>query len=282
MNDDTKCWIESLGRYGLDARLLLDLATVRDEVRPFGLWHCPLQAVPLVYDLCQSWGLHAREARRLWSTCDPGSRERILCDRPIHADDLRVAEMWFSKLKSFDLTIPGDPGNHLCYPRCCIQRYSKVSSFKELFVQYLTDVVPGDWLINRLAGLFSPYWLSLDYLPCSLSCLPSREMAQKTAEVARATLGDDYFQTAELALKAPLIILDGQLIWCPSWERLNNSLNVDIEMAKSLDLRTTFAPITEEIREGLIPFTHFDGISKIMLVGSRDAATLSMREERWI
>jgi hypothetical protein len=107
-------------------------------------------------------------------------------------------------------------------------------------------------------------------------------MAERTAEVARITLGEDYFRAAESALKAPLIVLRDELIWSPAWERSHDELIIDTTRTKCLSLVEAFTLAPGQVRERLIPFTHLQGISSVRFVGSNEAATIFLKEEQWI
>lgn len=267
---------------GVESRLLLDVAIVRDGVRPFGLWHCRPEAVPLLESLCRYWGLEFRLAKTLWSSPDAHSRENVLHDRPLNRSALETREVWFGRPDELDAEQEADIGLRLGYPPCCVRRYVDKPALNQYFADYLNAPHPGFWEINRIAWLFSPYVLMLDYFPCALGCEASRRLGEKTIEVARRTLDGDYLQAAESAQKAPPLVLDGQLLWNPSWRVQDNQLEIDLTVSKSVSLSEVFAFPLGSVPSQLVPFAHLPAVRSVRLKGRHESVSLRLEEGRWI
>ena len=282
MTQNAQEWQSRMRDLGVESRLLLDVAAVRAGVRPFGLWHCRPDAIPLLESLCRSWRLECRTAKTLWSSPDPHSRENVLHDRPLSSNAVETHEVWFGRPGELD-TIPGtDIGLRLGYPPCCVLRYADKPALNQYFADYLNDPNPSFWEINRIAWLFSPHVLMLDYFPCTLSCQASRHLGAKMVEVARRTLDGDYLQAAESAQKAPLLVLDGQLLWNPSWRVQNNQLEIDLTASKSVSLSEVFGFPLASVPPQLVPFSHLPEASTVGLKGRNESVCLRVEKGRWI
>jgi hypothetical protein len=282
VKQNAKEWQSRMRDLGVESRLLLDVAAVCDGVRPFGLWHCRPGAIPLLESLCRTWGLECRAAKTLWSSPDPHSRENVLHDRPLNSSAIETREVWFGRPGELDSIHGADIGLRLGYPPCCVRRYADNRTLNQYFADYLNAPLPGFWEINRLAWLFSPQVLMLDYFPCRLDCEPSRRLGEKMVEVARRTMDADYLQAAETAQKTPLLVLNGQLLWNPCWRVQDSQMEIHVTASKSGSLSEVFAFPAELVPPQLVPFAHLPAVRTICLKGHHESVCLHLEEGRWI
>ncbi len=281
MKHNAEQWQTQMRRLGVECRLLLDVAVVRDGLRPVGLWHCRPDAVPLLESLCRSWALECRPTKTLWASPDPHSRESVLHDRPLNPSAIETREVWFGRPGELDVAEP-DIGLRLGYPACCVRRYADNTALSQYFTEYLNAPHPAFWEINRIAWLCSPHVLMLDYFPCTLGCESSRRLGELTIEVARQTMDSDYFQAAETAQKAPLLVLDGQLLWNPFWRVRDGQMEVNLTASKSVNLSEIFGFPLGSVPPQLVPFAHLPEVHTVRLKGRTELVCLHVEEGRWI
>ena len=275
-------WAASLKNNGIQERVLLEVASVRDRVRPLGLYHCTLDTLVLFRELCGACRLHTLAVRHLWAVSDPFSSERLLFDNPPTDEAIEVIEVWFSLSELNDFSPSKNVGTLLGYPKCCVTKYEGAVTMSQFFLRYLTDNKSGHWLVNRLAGLFSSKTLMLDYLPCALSCGKSLRLASVTRLTATSALGEEYVKGAVEAQCAPLVVVEGDLLWNPSWRHHDGTLVLELDQSRSLCLSEVFGFGSDQVRSGLIPFTHICGVTQIELVRGCQHHRMVLKEGRWI
>jgi hypothetical protein len=106
--------------------------------------------------------------------------------------DKQVCEVWFSaEALDFDTiqNLVALPGERLGYPKCCTDAYSQETGFVNIYNRYLLEGGRRNWRLNRFASFFDGARLTLDYLPCSLRCCASAQLAFDYAPFLEKVLG---------------------------------------------------------------------------------------------
>lgn len=167
---------------GLDGSLAIDLASVLWNTRPVGLAHVPINQLTVFSTLLESFGIQSLTSRALSKNFDALTGQYILSAACKALPENLISEVWFSKkrLETRDLEkFVISTGEILGYPDCCIKAYEDSSNFKGLYNRYIRPGSERNWQLNRLASQFGANRLTLDYLPCSLSCGCSLRIAQE-------------------------------------------------------------------------------------------------------
>jgi hypothetical protein len=182
---------EELTRRGLDGSLAIDIGSVLWGRRTVGLAHVPTRRLNDFIDVIKGSGLQAAVSRRLTPSLDDttGQFSLAACGG---VTDNQMCEVWFAAdlldsetVQSFVMA----PGKNLGYPKCCTEAYARESGFTKLYKNYMLEGGKRSWRLNRFASLFEDSRLTLDYLPCSLSCRASAKMAGGYVGFLEAVLG---------------------------------------------------------------------------------------------
>lgn len=260
----------ALETLGLDRRFSVDVLSVARGVRRLGLLHAPLSSESGLRAILFGAGLAVFARRELFRQNDPDSREGILRD-PSWGESANFIELWYAQRE--DITLPpaealfADPGTHLGYPMCCVAKWEKVNSQRDLYQQYIFETVGGLWELNRLAALFESGLLIPDFFPCSLSCKSAHAFVAPIVELVSKTLDPSWIANTARWMRAPLLERNGLLYAFPTWN-LNGR---DLELHAADAARTALAAVGRfnfEVRQGcrMVSFNHLIGAERVYMI----------------
>ena len=179
---------QSLSDCGINPRFSIDIASVAERIRDFGLIHIESHQKEQMMQILNNCNCKIIKNRNLKFTKDSESREGMLYDikngeKPTHC------EIWYCSVnKEIDPNFNPflNPGEFLGYPKCCVSKYESTSGMGLFYKEYLfSDNKSRYNEINRLCTLFFPNLLMPDFFPCSLSCEEAREFSLKIQSIIK-------------------------------------------------------------------------------------------------
>lgn len=259
---------EKLLLEGLAGGLAIDIGSVVWGGRDVGLAHIPILKVKPFVKLLTDLGLQSAISRHLSAKVDPSTGQFRLDDGGI-SSVLDMAEIWFSKERLEEKSIQtliGAPGERLGYPECCIRAYSGTEGFGSIYQRYVSDVGIRSWRLNRFASAFCECRLTLDYLPCSLACEPSAQVAVAYTSFLEAALGRSELDRRVRLNRMMYAVLGGQLVRFSDFG-LDDRGGLVIDVSKIEKSEMRFDTDLEKAEIGLLRFDcNHDFIGRISSV----------------
>ena len=218
---------QSLSDCGINPRFSIDIASVAERVRDFGLLHIEINQKENTIEILKNSNCIIIKSRDLKFIKDSESREGMMYDikdeeKPTHS------EVWYCSVNKkiepdFDPFL--NPGKYLGYPSCCVEKYETTRGMGLFYSDYLFDKENIRYNeINRLCTLFNPNLLMPDFFPCSLSCKNARNFSIKIQSIINQIYSTDEIQETNKFTYASLIILSDKLYCFPSFRIEDESL----------------------------------------------------------
>jgi hypothetical protein len=232
---------EKINALGINPRFTIDIASVAEKLRPFGLIHVDYDSKQQTIELLNWVDCKIAGERDLFFSQDSESREVMLYDvkkteKPTHS------EIWFT---SIDNEIPiqfnpfDNPGKHLGYPACCVSKYENSNGMGVFYKEYLFSGATRYNEINRLCTLFYSNLLMPDFFPCSLSCVHSRDFAILVQSLAELIYTSDEITETKKYLSAPLLIFSKKIFCFPEYKIVDDKLYLLVDdSTQSISLGT--------------------------------------------
>jgi hypothetical protein len=211
---------QSLSDSGINPRFAIDIASVAERVRDFGLIHIEAQQKERMIEILSHSNCKIIKCRNLKFIKDSESREGMLYDikggeKPTHC------EVWYSNINkevepNFDPFL--NPGKFLGYPNCCVSKYESTNGMGLFYREYLfSDNKIRFNEINRLCTLFFPNLLMPDFFPCSLSCEAAKEFNLKIQSVINHIYSKDEITETFKYKLAPILLISEKLYCFPNF-----------------------------------------------------------------
>jgi|688.fasta_scaffold230545_3 hypothetical protein len=218
---------QSLSDCGINPRFSIDVASVAERVRDFGLLHIEINQKENTIEILKNSNCKIIKSRDLKFTKDSESREGMMYDiregeKPTHS------EVWYCSVNkevepNFDPFL--NPGKYLGYPSCCVEKYETTRGMGLFYSDYLFDNENTRYNeINRLCTLFNPNLLMPDFFPCSLSCKNARDFSIKIQSIINQIYSTDEIQETNKYSYAALIIFSEKLYCFTSFRIEDESL----------------------------------------------------------
>ena len=175
-----------LSKIDINPRFSIDIASVAERVRDFGLLHIEIYQKEKTIEILQNSNCKIIKSRDLKFIKDTESREGMMYDLKV-GENPTHSEVWYCSVNKeiepdFDPFL--NPGKYLGYPSCCVEKYETTRGMGLFYSDYLFDKENIRYNeINRLCTLFNPNLLMPDFFPCSLSCEHASEFAQKIQSI---------------------------------------------------------------------------------------------------
>lgn len=218
---------QSLSDCGINTRFSIDIASVAERVRDFGLLHIEINQMEKTIEILQKSGCKIIKSRDLKFAKDPESREGMMYDIK-DGDKATHSEIWYCSVNkdiepNFDPFL--NPGKFLGYPPCCVEKYETTRGMGVFYRDYIFDESNIRYNeINRLCTLFNSNLLMPDFFPCSLSCKSAKEFSVKIQAILNQIYSADQIQESNKYSYAPLIILSEKLYCFPNFRIQAESL----------------------------------------------------------
>jgi len=263
-------FINTLKEIGIHQRFAIDILSVKTNLRKFGLIHIPINLEKLLTLNLKKIGLIVFEKRFLTHQNDPHSREGILIDC-VKDKTPNFVELWYA----LDTTSPlpnstelfSNPGRNLGYPLCCISKWEKLQSQRDLYKIYLLEKTSGYWELNRLATFFQEGLLIPDFYPCSMHCQKAREFVLPMHELSKKIFDDTWFDKTAKWMKAPILIHNEHLYIFPVWKL--KDANLELMLAESAKISINdigTLDLNLKLSFNLIPFNHLSSVKNGFLL----------------
>jgi hypothetical protein len=231
----------NLDEIGINPRFAIDIASVIEGVRDYGLMHINISERLAVIDVLYNYDCKVFAERTLHFTKDNDSREGLLFDS---SDPVEIShcELWFchsAKAVTSTFNPFENPGYYLGYPDCCVKKYESNIGLGSLYREYLFSSEKVRYHeVNRLCTLFNSNLLMPDYFPCSLSCEEARAYSCKMQKIID-NIYYDFEKKQSFGFKlAPLLIFDEKLYCFPNFIIENQKLIVKADnSAQFVNLR---------------------------------------------
>ena len=270
---------DQLIKFGLDRGLWIDLASVSEGLRNFGLLHVPVALssnIDEVLDGCRLARVHSRRLRRSPdSTSQDGVFYSTNSNSKEHEDDW--IEVWFAKL---DCALPSldwlerNTGEALGYPNCCVSAHVQPRSLSNYYSDYVFSESARFWEINRLATLFTGIRLLPDFLPCSMTCEAARTLAGRCLSLASNQLGEGRVAEWKRVLQAPLTVWDDTLVMWPNWYLEDSVLLLETRGVVSRKLPSIAQMIPpswiHSHEPWLVPFHHIGTVCEMRMMNAAE------------
>jgi len=263
---------QSLSKIDINPRFSIDIASVAERVRDFGLLHIEIHQKEKTIEILQNSNCKIIKYRDLKFIKDSESREGMMYDLKV-GENPTHSEVWYCSVKKeiepdFDPFL--NPGKFLGYPSCCVNKYETNRGMGEFYKEYLfTDKSIRYNEINRLCTLFNPNLLMPDFFPCSLSCEHASEFAQKIQSIINMIYSDEEIQESNKYSNAVLLILSEKLFCFPNFRIENNNLILTAdESAQYLNLSKVLDQkywLDQKDKNILIKFKNTENITKVFL-----------------
>jgi hypothetical protein len=263
---------QSLSDCGINPRFSIDIASVAERVRDFGLLHIEIYQKEKTIEILQNSNCKIIKSRDLKFIKDFESREGMMYDlkdgeKPTHS------EVWYCSVNKeiepdFDPFL--NPGKYLEYPSCCVEKYETTRGMGLFYRDYLFDETKIRYNeINRLCTLFNPNLLMPDFFPCSLSCKSARDFSIKIQSIINMIYSDEEIQESNKYSNAVLIMLSEKLFCFPNFRiEDNNLILIADESAQYLNLSKVldqkYWPDLKE-KNILIKFKNIENTTKVFL-----------------
>ena len=223
---------KSLSDCGINPRFSIDIASVAERIRDFGLIHIESHQKEQMMQILNNCNCKIIKNRNLKFTKDSESREGMLYDikngeKPTHC------EIWYCSVnKEIDPNFNPflNPGEFLGYPKCCVSKYESTSGMGLFYKEYLfSDNKSRYNEINRLCTLFFPNLLMPDFFPCSLSCEEAREFSLKIQSIINLIYTKEEIKETYGYKLAPILIISEKLYCFPNFKLENQNLTLKVD-----------------------------------------------------
>jgi hypothetical protein len=261
-----------LSKIDINPRFSIDIASVAERVRDFGLLHIEIYQKEKTIEILQNSNCKIIKSRDLKFIKDTESREGMMYDLKV-GENPTHSEVWYCSVNKeiepdFDPFL--NPGKYLGYPSCCVEKYETTRGMGLFYSDYLFDKENIRYNeINRLCTLFNPNLLMPDFFPCSLSCEHASEFAQKIQSIINMIYSDEEIQETNKYSNAVLLILSEKLFCFPNFriEKNNLILTADesaqyLNLSKVLDQK--YWPDLKE-KNILIKFKNIENTTKVFI-----------------
>lgn len=261
-----------LNSIGINPRFSIDIASVAERVRDFGLIHVEYFQKNKVLELLKGVECTIIDSRDLIFRKDSESREGFLYNLNSNEDPSH-SEIWYTSVNNpieNNCNPFLNPGLYLGYPECCVQQYEYSKSMGEFYKNYLfSDVSIRYNEINRLCTLFNPNLLMPDFFPCSLSCMEARSFAIKIQSINDLIYTTDEIEETYKYMFAPLLIFSEKLYCFPNFKKEKNRLILHVDHKTHFInlgsiLETKYWPNLAN-RNLLIKFKNVEGIEELQI-----------------
>lgn len=214
---------ESLTKIGVNPRFSIDIVSVAERVREFGLIHVEINSETKIIETLNACDLKIIKSRHLVFKKDKDSREGMLYDVKFN-DNPTHCEIWYTSLKNkidFNFDPFTNPGKYLGYPKCCVSKYENSIGMGSFYEEYLFSGKTRYNEINRLCTIFNKNLLMPDFFPCSLSCEKALEFSKKIQSVTGLIYTKEEISETLKYKNAPLVVLSEKLFCFPNF-RINH------------------------------------------------------------
>lgn len=254
----------------LEKRFLIDILSVAEGIRHYGLLHIPKILESGVIDFLNSLELKAIDKRYLYQEEDKDSRDSILRDTN-DISQSNFVEIWFSKISTAEKPnsqeLYSKTGKYLGYPTCCIHAWEKSNEQKKFYQQYLYEDINRYWQINRLASIFQDKLLIPDFFPCSLHCTHALKFADLNFSIAEKYFDDEWIEDAKKSLQAILLFYNSELFFFKDWVVINHELNLDLTSCKKVPTNTIANFIKSQMEQPkyiyILKYDHINSFTKV-------------------
>lgn len=216
-----------LSKININSRFSIDIASVAERVRDFGLLHIEIYQKENTVEILQKTNCKIIKSRDLKFIKDSESREGMMYDI-LPGENPTHSEVWYCNVnKEIDSTFDPflNPGKYLGYPSCCVEKYETARGMGSFYRDYLFDEKNIRYNeINRLCTLFNANLLMPDFFPCSLSCENARNFSIEIQSIINQIYSSNEIQETKKYSYAALMILSEKLYCFPSYRIQDNSL----------------------------------------------------------
>lgn len=266
--------LDELAALELDEGLWIDLASVSEGLRDFGLLHAPLSSstrIDSVLEGCRMTRIHSRRLRR---SQDSASQDGVLASTESSAEPREDdwIEIWFARstrVSVGSVWLETHTGAALGYPDCCVAQHQQRRPLAEYYSDSVFSQEPRCWEINRLAALFTRVRVIPDFLPCKLSCESARAIGARGLSLACTLFGEARAAEWMRVLQAPLTVWEGSLVRWPNWRLDGAVLHVETRGVVSRKLSSIAqmnCPSWIHARSPwLVPFQHFGTVCELQI-----------------
>lgn len=263
---------ESLSDCGINPRFSIDIASVAERIRDFGLIHIEANKKKQMIRILDNCNCKIIKSRDLKFIKDSESREGMLyditdCEKPTHC------EIWYCNIDkeidpNFDPFL--NPGEFLGYPKCCVSKYESTSGMGLFYKEYLfSDNKIRYNEINRLCTLFFPNLLMPDFFPCSMSCEEAKNFSLKTQSIINLIYTKEEIKETYRYKSAPILLTSEKLYCFPNFKLENQKLTLMVDSSsqfvnlKSV-LDTKYWPLIDG-KNLLVNFKNIDNTEKLFI-----------------
>jgi len=223
---------KSLSDCGINPRFSIDIASVAERIRDFGLIHIEAHQKEQMMRILSNCNCKIIKNRNLKFIKDSESREGMLYDikdleKPTHC------EIWYCSVTkeigpNFDPFL--NPGEFLGYPKCCVSKYESTSGMGLFYKEYLfSDNKIRYNEINRLCTLFFPNLLMPDFFPCSLSCEEAKKFSLKIQSIINLIYTKEEIKETYRYKLAPVLLISEKLYCFPNFKLENQKLTLKVD-----------------------------------------------------
>lgn len=230
MIDDIQKLIDKFKEINLDEKNILDLFSIKHNIRQFCLVHIEEKYLINLESLIKNLDLELKFNRKLYLYKDDMSHETILFSKKktnYDQCDIRI-ECWIGNNCKFDDTLKNkiieNPGYYLGYPNCCIAKYEGVNSLNDHYYQYLFLDKSIYWQNNRLPSIFSKNFFFPDFFPCSLNCKNAKDFNSKFITLSKLIFSQETIEDQINIMKSPIFIKGESIFFPISYNENNNKI----------------------------------------------------------
>jgi len=253
---------------GLGTRHIFDITSVYKNIRPYGILHFEKKYLSIVEKSMDELSLSIFSKKYLYKEADPNSREGIL-SLAKNSEEENFCELWFLNKNNIDLNrslswdeLHSRTGYYLSYPDCCVGAWEKYQAQNIFYEKYIYETKRGFWQNNRLASIFYPDILMLDYFPCSLDCPHASQLADKIFSVINTELDADLLNNSFKWMKAVYFVNQEYLFASPEWIKKDDRISINQDKIQKVKLQEVAKMIKRSIDKiHLIPFEHYSGVA---------------------
>jgi len=131
-------------------------------------------------------------------------------------------------------SVPGELGELLGYPKCCVEAYETISADNDWLAAILANSplnLSYHYGANRLSYLFFERSLFYDYFPCSLDCQPTQLITQKVRQVLSNHGMTLFAESIKNEMLAPILLRGGILVYLRGARWEDGRLVYDLSLA---------------------------------------------------
>lgn len=230
MIDDIQRLIDRFKEINLDEKNILDLFSIKHNIRQFCLVHIEEKYLNNLESLIKNLDLELKFNRKLYLYKDDMSHETILLSKKkTNYDQYNIRiECWVGNNSKFDDILKNkiieNPGYYLGYPDCCITKYEGVKSLNDHYYQYLFLDKSIYWQNNRLPSIFSKNFFFPDFFPCSLNCENAKDFNSKFITLSKLIFSQETIEDQTNIMKTPIFIKSDSIFFPVSY--INNNKKI--------------------------------------------------------